>query len=153
ARVPQTHRGAVEGRAAVGRGTLKHRSVMPGLVPGIHAFLFEICRSKTWMAGSSPAMTEYYSGWMPAALISSPRTFRPSLTVSASSVGELATTTRPRLASFALTASVLRIFAIAVLSCAMIGCGVPAGANSPTQDDISKPGTVSPMVGTSGIAA
>jgi hypothetical protein len=24
---------------------------MPGLVPGIHAFLFEICRSKTWMAG------------------------------------------------------------------------------------------------------
>jgi hypothetical protein len=27
---------------------------MPGLVPGIHAFLFVI---KTWMAGTSPAMT------------------------------------------------------------------------------------------------
>jgi hypothetical protein len=29
---------------------------MPGLVPGIHVFLF--CCSKTWMAGSSPAMTK-----------------------------------------------------------------------------------------------
>jgi hypothetical protein len=33
---------------------------MPGLVPGIHVLLFE----KTWMAGTSPAMTtestEYY---------------------------------------------------------------------------------------------
>jgi hypothetical protein len=29
--------------------------VMPGLVPGIHVFLFE---AKTWMAGTSPAMTE-----------------------------------------------------------------------------------------------
>jgi hypothetical protein len=28
--------------------------VMPGLVPGIHAFLLQ---SKTWMAGTSPAMT------------------------------------------------------------------------------------------------
>jgi hypothetical protein len=28
---------------------------MPGLVPGIHVFLSE---SKTWMAGTSPAMTE-----------------------------------------------------------------------------------------------
>jgi hypothetical protein len=27
-------------------------SVMPGLVPGIHAFLV----AKTWMAGTSPAM-------------------------------------------------------------------------------------------------
>ena len=27
---------------------------MPGLVPGIHVFL---CRIKTWMAGTSPAMT------------------------------------------------------------------------------------------------
>jgi hypothetical protein len=27
---------------------------MPGLVPGIHAFLVE---GKTWMAGTSPAMT------------------------------------------------------------------------------------------------
>ena len=26
---------------------------MPGLVPGIHVFL----RTKTWMAGTSPAMT------------------------------------------------------------------------------------------------
>jgi len=28
---------------------------MPGLVPGIHAFL--ALPSKTWMAGTSPAMT------------------------------------------------------------------------------------------------
>jgi hypothetical protein len=28
---------------------------MPGLVPGIHDFL----SFKTWMAGTSPAMTEY----------------------------------------------------------------------------------------------
>ena len=33
------------------------------------------------------------------------------------------------------------------------GAGVAAGANTPSQDDISKPGIVSPMVGTSGIAA
>ena len=29
--------------------------VMPGLVPGIHAFLLH---SRTWMAGTSPAMTD-----------------------------------------------------------------------------------------------
>jgi hypothetical protein len=28
---------------------------MPGLVPGIH--VFRLLESKTWMAGSSPAMT------------------------------------------------------------------------------------------------
>jgi hypothetical protein len=31
--------------------------VMPGLDPGIHAFLF-LGAAKTWMAGSSPAMTK-----------------------------------------------------------------------------------------------
>jgi hypothetical protein len=31
-----------------------HKLVMPGLVPGIHALL---AHEKTWMAGSSPAMT------------------------------------------------------------------------------------------------
>ena len=30
---------------------------MPGLVPGIHVFGHE--RSKTWMAGTSPAMMDY----------------------------------------------------------------------------------------------
>jgi hypothetical protein len=30
--------------------------VMPGLVPGIHVFL-SARHSKTWMAGTSPAMT------------------------------------------------------------------------------------------------
>jgi hypothetical protein len=30
---------------------------MPGLVPGIHVFSFPVRVSKTWMAGSSPAMT------------------------------------------------------------------------------------------------
>jgi hypothetical protein len=29
---------------------------MPGLVPGIHDFLSS--KSRTWMAGTSPAMTE-----------------------------------------------------------------------------------------------
>jgi hypothetical protein len=29
--------------------------VMPGLVPGIHVFLYD---AKTWMAGTSPAMTD-----------------------------------------------------------------------------------------------
>jgi hypothetical protein len=33
----------------------KLKFVMPGLVPGIHVFLYE---AKTWMAGTSPAMTE-----------------------------------------------------------------------------------------------
>jgi hypothetical protein len=32
--------------------------VMPGLVPGIHAFLRRHFPSKAWMAGTSPAMTE-----------------------------------------------------------------------------------------------
>ncbi|RJF70960.1 hypothetical protein D4Q52_15140 [Rhodopseudomonas palustris] len=31
---------------------------MPGLVPGIHALLSAI-QQKAWMAGTSPAMTEY----------------------------------------------------------------------------------------------
>jgi hypothetical protein len=31
--------------------------VMPDLVPGIHPFLFRIRVLKTWMAGTSPAMT------------------------------------------------------------------------------------------------
>jgi hypothetical protein len=31
--------------------------VMPGLVPGIHAFPYLSCK-KTWMAGTSPAVTE-----------------------------------------------------------------------------------------------
>jgi hypothetical protein len=31
--------------------------VMPGLVPGIHVFLWCTDKSKTWMAGTSPAMT------------------------------------------------------------------------------------------------
>jgi hypothetical protein len=34
-------------------------SVMPGLVPGIHAFLSEICRSKTWMAGHQGVHVPY----------------------------------------------------------------------------------------------
>jgi hypothetical protein len=30
---------------------------MPGLVPGIHAFIVT-AQKKTWMAGTSPAMTQ-----------------------------------------------------------------------------------------------
>ena len=33
-------------------------AVMPGLVPGIHVLL--VARDKTWMAGTTPAMTEQY---------------------------------------------------------------------------------------------
>jgi hypothetical protein len=33
---------------------------MPGLGPGIHEFLLK--ESKKWMAGTSPAMTEFVSG-------------------------------------------------------------------------------------------
>ena len=33
---------------------LRADTVIPGLDPGIHAFL---CGAKTWMAGTSPAMT------------------------------------------------------------------------------------------------
>jgi hypothetical protein len=32
---------------------------MPGLVPGIHVFL-QFLSSKSWMAGTSPAMTQFY---------------------------------------------------------------------------------------------
>ena len=33
---------------------------MPGLMPGIHVFLYEeeLYEVKTWMAGTSPAMTK-----------------------------------------------------------------------------------------------
>jgi hypothetical protein len=31
---------------------------MPGLIPGIHAFVVPV---KTWMAGTGPAMTQMYS--------------------------------------------------------------------------------------------
>ena len=31
--------------------------VMPGLVPGIHVLLSFLVPQKTWMAGTSPAMT------------------------------------------------------------------------------------------------
>jgi hypothetical protein len=34
---------------------INNRSVMPGLVPGIHVFFHDA--TKTWMAGTSPAMT------------------------------------------------------------------------------------------------
>jgi hypothetical protein len=32
---------------------------MPALVAGIHVFLADLEGSKTWMAGTSPAMTEF----------------------------------------------------------------------------------------------
>jgi hypothetical protein len=39
---------------------------MPGLVPGIHVFFPEICRSKTWMAGHQGAFTPVFDGLCPA---------------------------------------------------------------------------------------
>jgi len=46
--------------------------VMPGLVPGIHVFNFGA--TKTWMAGTSPAMTmwEDQLGGVPLSLRTSP---------------------------------------------------------------------------------
>jgi hypothetical protein len=44
--------------------------VMPGLVPGIHTFLSS-AQSKTWMAGTSPAMTVYLTPTCALALVSS----------------------------------------------------------------------------------
>src|SRR5438445_9668715 len=35
--------------------------VMPGLVPGIHVLLFISEKERTWMAGTSPAMTQQNS--------------------------------------------------------------------------------------------
>jgi hypothetical protein len=90
---------------------------------------------------------------MLAALINSPRTASPSLTVAVSAAGVLGATARPSVASFSFTASVVSTFTIASLRRVMSGAGVPAGAKNATHDDISKPGTVSPMVETSGIAA
>ena len=51
------HRRAVRDVPA---GELKENRlpVMPGLVPGIHVFLSTTAASKTWMAGTSPAMTK-----------------------------------------------------------------------------------------------
>jgi len=51
-----------------GRGTnrlrssarVKTKTVMPGLVPGIHEL--PLSRAKTWMAGTSPAMTVKMDG-------------------------------------------------------------------------------------------
>ena len=86
-------------------------------------------------------------------LTSSPREVRPLLTMSASSSGVLVATATPRAANFSFTASIASTFRIAALSRAISGAGVAAGAKMPCQDDISNPGTVSPTVGTSGIAA
>jgi hypothetical protein len=38
---------------------------MPGLVPGIHV-LTASARAKTWMAGTSPAMTKIANEWQAA---------------------------------------------------------------------------------------
>ena len=57
------------------------------------------------------------------------------------------------MASFSFTASLVSTFTIASLRRATSGAGVVAGAKNATQDDISKPATVSPTVGMSGMAA
>jgi hypothetical protein len=64
------HSGHVDSRAVICEGaassaaksirrfyTTKLFVVMPGLVPGIHALLALYRERKTWMAGTSPAMT------------------------------------------------------------------------------------------------
>jgi hypothetical protein len=46
----------------MGRSFFDYLSVMPGLVPGIHVFLLSskfYSAKKTWMAGTSPAMTNW----------------------------------------------------------------------------------------------
>src|SRR4029453_5994347 len=113
----------------------------PGLDPGCAAVFGQDAPAKS------------YSGWMLAALTSSPRRARPRLIRSASSAGVPGATTRPSVASFSLIGGSSRILRAVSLIREMIGAGVAAGTNSPSQDDISKPGNVSPTVGTSGIAA
>src|SRR5581483_6924392 len=52
-----------EGGEGVTRALCK--LVMPGLVPGIHVFTVAL-QNKTWMAGSSPAMTRKRNGRRPS---------------------------------------------------------------------------------------
>jgi hypothetical protein len=51
----QTYRFDKLGASAV--GDIASCTVMPALVAGIHVFLSLFAASKTWMAGTSPAMT------------------------------------------------------------------------------------------------
>jgi hypothetical protein len=53
---------ATNERASFCFGFMFSRFVMPGLVPGIHVFSDAL---KTWMAGTSPAMT--VNDWPPSA--------------------------------------------------------------------------------------
>jgi hypothetical protein len=46
--------------AVQSRGRTKVFFVMPALVAGIHVYLFRGKRFKTWMAGTSPAMTKQH---------------------------------------------------------------------------------------------
>ena len=55
---------------------------MPGLVPGIHDFA-EVQSSKTWMTGTSPAMTKNY--FNPAISLASPVSSRMCIPVFARS--------------------------------------------------------------------
>ncbi|MEA2887251.1 MAG: hypothetical protein QOD11_1611 [Bradyrhizobium sp.] len=48
---------------------------MPGLVPGIHVFKSQF-EDKTWMAGTSPAMTDSAVGWAKARLRAVPTILR-----------------------------------------------------------------------------
>ncbi len=90
---------------------------------------------------------------MLAALISAARTSVSRLIIAASSARVIGPTTKPSAASFSFTDGSLKILVIVSPIRATSGAGVAAGANTPSQDDISNPGIVSPIVGTSGIAA
>jgi Tripartite tricarboxylate transporter family receptor len=68
----------------------------------------------------------------------------------ASSSGDIGRTNDPRAASGSLTSGISSAARRPSLALAMIGSGVPFGANTASQLDAMRPGTVSAMVGRSG---
>ena len=53
---------------------------MPGLVPGIHAFLLSM-KEKTWMAGTSPAMTGDHGSKTPGSIVEDNEVFEPQQSI------------------------------------------------------------------------
>jgi hypothetical protein len=43
------------------KASISKNAVMPGLVPGIHGLHFLAAEESSWMAGPSPAMTDFVS--------------------------------------------------------------------------------------------
>jgi hypothetical protein len=82
---------------------------------------------------------------MPASLIIFVHFSSWTLRCASSSSGELENASKPRAAIFALISELSMILRSSVLSLTTTSRGVPAGANSPAQESMSKP--VSPASG------